>query len=94
MEWLQRRRTPDTTNDAPAAVGRQVRLAAVSVLIAISGVLSACGDDPAATRAEGPAPRQIDSAGSDFPYTGEQVFDLFCMHGLYLSVAIAGTASA
>jgi hypothetical protein len=80
----------------------RVRLAAVSALIAIGGVLPACGDDSDPNRVEGSDPKQIgglgpsqvggsepkrsDGVSSELPYTGQQVFDLFYMHGLYLQL--------
>ena len=70
----------------------RLRLAAVSALIAIGGALPACGGDSDPNRVEGSEPEQTDSSEptriggvtSELPYTGQQVFDLFYMHGLYL----------
>jgi hypothetical protein len=70
----------------------RLRLAAVSALIAIASVVCACGDDADPNRVEDSEPQQVgdsepartDGAGSGLPYTGQQVFDLFYMHGLYL----------
>ena len=69
----------------------RVRLAAVTTLIAMGVALSACGDDSDTNRVEGSDPEQIGDSDlksfdgvSEFPYTGEQVFKLFYMHGLYL----------
>jgi hypothetical protein len=70
-------------------------MAAVSALIVLGAALPACGDDGDTNRAEGSEPEQIGTSGgsesrtsdggsSEFPYTGEQVFKLFYMHGLYL----------
>ena len=71
------------------------RMAAVIVLVALGGALSACGDEAALThwgssRASGSSasdsePRSWDSDSAELPYTGEQVFRLFYMSGLYLA---------
>ena len=71
----------------------RVRLAAVSALIAMGGGLTACGDDPDPNPVEGSDTEQVDDSeenrsdglSSEFPYEGQQVFDLFYMHGLYLA---------
>ena len=69
----------------------RVRLAAVIPLIALGVTLPACGDGSDSNRVEGSDSGQIgdsDSKSFDgvsaFPYTGEQVFKLFYMHGLYM----------
>ena len=69
----------------------RVRLAAVTALIAIGVALPACGDDSDTNRVEGSDSEQIGDSDSksfhgvsEFPYTGDQVFKLFYMHGLYL----------
>jgi len=69
-----------------------LRLAAVSAAIAIGGALPACGANSDPDRAEDSTPQQIeetdptrvDGVASELPYTGQQVFELFYMHGLYL----------
>jgi hypothetical protein len=71
----------------------RLRLAAVSALVLGGGVLTACGDsDPyLADWSDRPPPSGSDvgrfggTTSSDFPYTGEQVFALFYMQGLYLA---------
>ena len=75
------------------------RLIVVSVLIVVGGALPACGDATDANQVEGsdqqsggPAqgqsgssePERFDGVASEFPYTGQQVFRLFYMQGLYL----------
>jgi hypothetical protein len=65
-------------------VRRRGRLAAVSALVAVGGVLSACGEDATPNRVGVSEQKQLDGVSSDLPYTGQQVFELFYMHGLYL----------
>jgi hypothetical protein len=71
---------------------RRLWLTVVSALL-VGGVLSACGNDPHPSWAAAAEPTQAGSSGptrlggsvDEFPYTGDQVFDLFYMHGLYLA---------
>jgi hypothetical protein len=70
----------------------RLRLAAVSALVLGGGVLTACADsDPYLSAwSDGQPPAGSDvgrvaGASSEFPYTGEQVFALFYMQGLYLA---------
>lgn len=67
-------------------------MAAVTALIATGLAWTACGDDADTNRVEGADANLVgdsdstsfDGDSSELPYTGEQVFKLFYMHGLYL----------
>jgi hypothetical protein len=63
---------------------RRGRLTAVSALIALGAVLSGCGEDSVPNRVGVSEQTQLDRVSDELPYTGQQVFDLFYMHGLYL----------
>ncbi len=70
----------------------RVRLAAVIALLAVCGALAACGDNSGSgpwqgfdpQQSGGAEPKSSDGVSSELPYTGEQVFRLFYMNGLYL----------
>lgn len=59
----------------------------MGALIVLGGLLPACADgsQPSSVAVTPSEPPRSEGGDDEFPYTGQQVFDLFFMHGLYLA---------